>query len=274
MTKVSVRTLQAMKRSGEKIASLTAYDAGFARLLERAGVEVLLVGDSLGMVVQGRDSTLAVTMEDMEYHTRCVARVARDALVVADMPFASCGTPERALDNAARLMRAGARMVKLEGAGAMIEAVARLTEHGIPVCGHLGLQPQSVHKLGGYRVQGRERAQAQAMRRDAEALQEAGADLLVLECVPSEPAAAIAGHLRIPVIGIGAGPSCDGQVLVLHDMLGVTPEPLPRFCRSFAAGAADLGAAVREFVRQVKEGEFPAPEHEYSNRPDPSAAGE
>lgn len=263
MARVTVRTLLEMKQAGEKIASLTAYDAGFAHLLESAGVEVLLVGDSLGMVIQGRNSTLPVTMEDMIYHTECVARAARQALVVADMPFGSYNDPAQAQDNAAHLLRAGAEMVKLEGGAAVVETVARLSAFGIPVCAHLGLQPQSVHKLGGYRVQGREPDRAEAIRADALALEEAGADLLVLECVPSALAATIGEALRIPVIGIGAGIRCDGQVLVLYDMLGVTPGPLPRFCRDFAADAAGLGAAVKAFVDAVKRGTFPGPEHEY-----------
>ncbi len=259
---VTVATLRKMKRAGEKIVCLTAYDASFAAVLETAGVEVLLVGDSLGMVVQGHETTLPVTMDDMVYHTRNVARARRRALLVGDMPFMSYASPVQAITNAARLMQeGGAHMVKLEGGALQVETVRQLTERGIPVCAHLGLTPQSVHKLGGYRVQGREEAAAQAMLADARALQEAGVDMLILECVPSGLAAEITRTLEIPVIGIGAGPQCDGQVLVLYDMLGITPGKRPRFTRDFMQDRGSVQAAVAAFVQAVKSGSFPGPEH-------------
>ncbi len=273
---VTTTTLLARKQRGEPIACLTCYDAAFAQLLERAGVEVLLVGDSLGMVVQGHSTTVPVTLDQMVYHSRCVTRVAEQSLVIADLPFMSYATPERALEAAARLMgEGGAAMVKLEGGGALAETVARLTALGAPVCAHLGLLPQSIHQLGGYRVQGRDAEMAARIEADALALQAAGASLLVLECVPSALATALAQRLRIPVIGIGAGQGCDGQVLVLHDILGLTPGKAPRFSKNFlaelSAGAqADdqasdragisIEAAVRAYVAAVKAGAFPASE--------------
>ena len=264
---VTVSTLLEMKAAGEKITCLTCYDAGFARVLEAAGVEVLLVGDSLGNVLQGHDSTIPVSVADMAYHAACVARTRRRALLVVDMPFLSYRLPQQALDTAAQLMqRGGAQMVKLEGGAAQLETVASLSAQGVPVCSHLGLLPQSVHKLGGYRVQGRDEAQAEAMKRDALALQDAGAALLVLECVPSTLAREISGSLRIPVIGIGAGGGCDGQVLVLYDLLGITPaegEP-PRFVKNFLSGRDGIQAAVRAYVDEVKSGHFPTAEQGYS----------
>jgi len=265
MTKpqITISTLVQMKAAGEKIVCLTCYDAAFTRVLETAGVEVLLVGDSLGNVLQGQDSTVPVSVDHMVYHCACVARVRSRALLVADMPFLSYATPQQALATAARLMQEGsARMVKLEGGAERLESVALLSAQGVPVCGHLGLLPQSVHKLGGYRVQGREPDQAEAMRRDALALQEAGAGLLVLECVPSGLAQEISAALRIPVIGIGAG-VCDGQVLVLHDMLGITPAEgaPPRFVKNFLVGRGGVREAVRAYVEAVKSGDFPATEH-------------
>ncbi|MFP4246135.1 MAG: 3-methyl-2-oxobutanoate hydroxymethyltransferase [Halochromatium sp.] len=237
---MTTTTLLARKQRREPIACLTCYDAAFAQLLERAGVEVLLVGDSLGMVVQGQATTVPVSLEQMVYHSRCVTRVARQSLVIADLPFMSYATPERALESTARLMgEGGAAMVKLEGGAALAETVARLTAFGAPVCAHLGLLPQSIHQLGGYRVQGRDAEMAARIEADALALQAAGASLLVLECVPSALATALAQRLRIPVIGIGAGKGCDGQVLVLHDILGLTPGKAPRFSKNFLA---DLGA--------------------------------
>lgn len=261
---VTLATLRAMKRDGEKFACLTCYDASFARLLEAAGVEVLLVGDSLGMVVQGHESTLPVEVADMAYHCACVARVRRRALVMVDMPFMSAATPAQALGNAARLMReGGAHMVKIEGGAVMEDSVRTLSEHGIPVCAHLGLLPQSVHKLGGYRVQGRQEAGAERMLDDARCLEQAGADLLLLECVPADLARRITAAAGVPVIGIGAGPDCDGQVLVLYDMLGITPGRRPRFSRDFLAHNPDVQAAVEAYVRAVKERSFPAPEHSF-----------
>ncbi len=254
MRPVTLATLKGMK-GREKIACLTAYDASFAALLEAQGVEVLLVGDSLGMVVQGHDSTLPVTLADVIYHTRCVRRGARRALVIADMPFMSYATPAQALGNAARLMQeGGAQVVKVEGP--CLEVVAHLNRHGIPVCAHLGLQPQRVHKIGGYRVQGRE--DPEGLLAQAKALEEAGADLLVLECVPRRLAARVTEALAIPVIGIGAGPHCDGQVLVLYDMLGITGMEA-RFIKRFLEDG--IPKAVGAYVEAVKSGAFPKEEH-------------
>ncbi len=251
-----------MKRGGEPIACLTCYDACFCRLLERAGVEILLVGDSLGMVLQGHPSTIPVTLDQMVYHGACVSRVRERALLIADLPFLTYATPRQALESAGRLMReAGAAMVKLEGGAALLETVHTLTSAGVPVCAHLGLLPQSVHRLGGYRYQGRDDATADAIRHDALALQNAGAQLLVLECVPAALAAELAAALSIPVIGIGAGNRCDGQVLVLHDMLGLNPGRSPRFSKDFLQGHADVTAAVEAYVAAVKSGAFPGPEH-------------
>jgi 3-methyl-2-oxobutanoate hydroxymethyltransferase len=266
MKPVTLGTLRAMKQAGEKIACLTAYDYSFAHLLERAGVDLVMVGDSLGMVVQGHDSTLPVTVTDMVYHSRCVARALRRALLVVDMPFMSYQAgPVAALENAGRLMQqGGAQVVKLEGGAPMVETVRFLTERGIPVCGHLGLTPQSVHQLGGYQVQGRDAGAAQRIRADALRLQEAGAGLLVLEAVPAELARAVSDDLDIPVIGIGAGPACDGQVLVLHDMLGLYPRPSPRFAKNFMSGAGSIEEAVQNYVAAVKSRAFPGPEHSYA----------
>jgi len=264
MSDITIATLDQMKQRGEKIAVLTSYDASFTQLLEAAGVEVLLVGDSLGMVIQGQESTLPVRVEDMVYHARNVAHGRKHALVVADMPFMSYSSATQALDTAARLMKeGGAHMVKLEGGATQLETVRRLVAHGIPVCAHLGLLPQSVHKLGGYRVQGRDEESAHILMEDALALQEAGAQLLVLECVPATLAAEISQALRIPVIGIGAGADCDGQVLVLYDMLGITAEELPRFAKNFLDEADSILDAIRAYVREVKEGRFPGSEHSF-----------
>jgi 3-methyl-2-oxobutanoate hydroxymethyltransferase len=261
---VTLTTLQRFKQQGEKIACVTSYDASFTRLLEQAGVEIVLVGDSLGMVIQGHDSTLPVTMTDMIYHSGCVARAAGSALRVVDMPFMSYATPQQALDNAARLMReGGAQMVKLEGGQQVIESVQLLTAHGIPVCAHLGLTPQSVHQLGGYRVQGREQADADRLLADARRLDAAGAGLLVLECVPVMLARQITVSVRMPTIGIGAGPHCDGQVLVLYDLLGITPGKRPTFSHDFLDQAGSVPEALRAFVQAVKDGRFPDAEHSF-----------
>lgn len=257
-------TLQQMAGRGEKIAVLTAYDASFAQLCEQAGVEVLLVGDSLGMVLQGASSTLAVTLHDMQYHTRCVAKGAQSAYIVTDMPFGSYQqSPEQAFRNASRLMAAGAHMVKLEGGTVMSETVRFLVERGIPVCGHLGLTPQSVHQLGGYRLQGKDEAQAQRLIADAQALADAGAGMLVLEMVPAALAKAITDSVRIPTIGIGAGVDCSGQVLVLHDMLGIYPGKSPRFVRNFMQDASSIPQALEHYVKAVKDKTFPAVEHSF-----------
>ncbi len=256
--------LQQMKQQGEKIAVLTCYDASFATLLENAGVEVLLVGDSLGMVLQGANSTLAVTLHDMQYHTRCVARGSKQAYIVSDMPFGSYQqNPEQALRNATRLIASGAQMVKLEGGAVMADTVRFLTQRGIPVCGHLGLTPQSVHQLGGYRVQGRDDATAAQLLADAKVLADAGAGLLVLEMVPAKLAQEVSAAIRIPTIGIGAGPDCDGQVLVLQDMLGIYAGKSPKFSRNFMQGADSIQSAVAAYVQAVKNGSFPTTEHSY-----------
>jgi len=264
---ITVSTLAELKSKGEPIACLTCYDAGFARVLEAAGVEVLLVGDSLGNVLQGHDSTLPVRVADMVYHAACVARVRRRALLVVDLPFLSYSSPERALDAAAQLVQeGGAQMVKLEGGAEQVATVRRLTGQGVAVCAHLGLLPQSVHRLGGYRVQGRTAEAAAAIQRDALALEAAGAGLLVLECVPGALAGEIRRALRIPVIGIGAGADCDGQVLVLYDLLGITPlgaQP-PRFVKNFLTGRDSIRTAVGAYVDEVKNRRFPAAEHGFS----------
>ncbi|MEW5972251.1 MAG: 3-methyl-2-oxobutanoate hydroxymethyltransferase [Pseudomonadota bacterium] len=257
--------LRGMKSRGERIACLTAYDASLARLVEAAGAELVLVGDSLGMVVQGHDTTIPVTLDEVIYHTRCVARGLRSvsgrAVLIADLPFMSYATPEQALHSAARLMKeGGAQVVKLEGGAPQLETVQALSRQGIPVCAHLGLTPQSVHKLGGYRVQGRAPEAAQAMLKDALALEKAGADLLILECIPSLLAEEITRALAIPVIGIGAGPACDGQVLVSYDLLGYTARP-PKFARDYAASHGAPGPALKAFVEDVRSGAFPQPEH-------------
>jgi 3-methyl-2-oxobutanoate hydroxymethyltransferase len=255
---VTLHRLREMHAAGEKVAMLTCYDAAFARVLDDAGVDSLLVGDSLGMVLQGRPSTLSVSIEEMVYHTGCVVRGNRTAWVIADMPFGSYQeSAEVAMRHAALLMQQGAQMVKLEGGGWTAPIVRFLVDRGVPVCAHLGFTPQSVHALGGYRVQGRDEAAARVLRCHAEELASAGADLLVLEMVPAALARDLTGALSIPVIGIGAGSGCSGQVLVLHDMLGLTGgEPL-RFVRNFLDGSASIEIAVRKYVADVKGGRFP-----------------
>ena len=262
---MTLSRLREMKAAGEKITMLTAYDASFASLLDEAGVDTLLIGDSLGMVIQGHDTTLPVSIDDVVYHTRAVANGTHHALLIADMPFMSYATPQQALASAARLMQeGGAHMVKLEGGAVQVETVRYLTERGIPVCAHLGLTPQHVHKIGGYKVQGREEHAARALREDAAALEAAGADMLVLECVPSALAAEVTASLQMPVIGIGAGVDCDGQVLVVYDMLGITPGKRPKFSKDFLAGKDDVRAAVADYVEQVRAGTFPGEEHGFS----------
>ncbi len=262
---VTLPALAQAKRDGRRLVMLTAYDAGFARTLDANGADLLLVGDSLGMVVQGGDSTLPVTVADIAYHTRCVARAVRHALIVADLPFQSDATPERALDAATVLLQAGASMVKLEGAGHKLDTIRFLVEREIPVSAHLGLTPQSVLRVGGYKVQGREDAAAQRLQDDARDVAQAGASLLVLECVPSPLAASITASLDIPTIGIGAGPRCDGQVLVLHDMLGLdSGHRRPRFVKDFLAEGGSVAGAVRAFAQAVREGTFPDAEHSYA----------
>ena len=262
---VNVSTLARMKAEREPIACLTAYDASFARLVDVAGADLVLVGDSLGMVIQGHDTTVPVTVEDIIYHSRQVARALTHAFLVADMPFMSYSEPEQALDNAVRLMQEGsAMMVKLEGGEGQCRIVEHLARHDIPVCAHIGLRPQSVHKIGGFKVHGREPSQAEQMATAATRLEDAGADLVLVECVPNELGQAIARQCRVPVIGIGAGPDVDGQILVLYDMLGITQGPLPRFVRNFITGAADPLAACEAYVQAVKSREYPAPEHCFS----------
>lgn len=264
MSRMTLTQLRKLKAAGEKITSLTAYDASFAHLLDQAGIDILLVGDSLGMVIQGNDSTLPVTTHDMIYHCQQVYRGSQRALLVVDMPFMSYATPDTALETAARLMREGqAQMVKLEGGAWLVETVRMLTERGIPVCAHLGLTPQSVHQIGGYRVQGRTEAEAERLRDDALALQAAGASLLVLECMPSDLAADMTSWLEIPVIGIGAGAACDGQVLVLYDLLGITPGKIPSFSKDFLRETGTIPAAIEAYISAVKNGTFPGPEHTF-----------
>jgi len=259
---ITVTELAAMKARGEKIVVLTAYDAIFAQVLDEAGIDVILVGDSLGMVIQGHQTTLPVSVDEMAYHSRCVARGTRRALLVADLPFMSYPTPEKAAENAARLVReGGARMVKLEGGRKRLDTVRFLADQSIPVCGHLGLLPQSIHQLGGYHVQARESQAAQTLLEDALLLQDAGAALLVLECVPATLGEEVSRALHIPVIGIGAGPGCDGQVLVLHDMLGLGFGKRPRFVKDFLAESPDIASAVRAYAAAVRAGVFPGEEH-------------
>jgi 3-methyl-2-oxobutanoate hydroxymethyltransferase len=258
----TLSTLQAMHAKGEKIAMLTCYDATFAQVLETAGVDVLLVGDSLGMVLQGHASTLPVTLDDMAYHTACVARGAQQVFIVADLPFGTFQVnPEKTFEHAARLMAAGANMVKIEGGEVMAETIAFLTQRGIPVCAHIGLTPQSVHQLGGYRVQGKDDKAAQRLLQDAHAVEQAGAGMVVLEAIPALLAAEITANLTIPTIGIGAGADCSGQVLVLHDMLDIYPGKKARFVKNFMAGSASIAEAVGKYVKEVKTGSFPAAEH-------------
>ncbi len=261
MAKVTLKTLSDMKQSGEKFTSLTAYDSTFSNLLSTNGVEVILVGDSLGNVVQGHSSTVPVTVEDMCYHTRCVASAAGDSMVMADMPFASYATEEQALMSAAQLMRAGAEIVKIEGEGWLPPIVTRLKQQGIPVCVHMGLTPQFVNVLGGYRVQGREEEKANTLIRAAMELQEAGAAMLLLECVPANLAREITRAVSIPVIGIGAGVDTDAQVLVVYDMLNLTVGRKPKFVKNYITNGETPQQAVANYVAEVKAGQFPAEAH-------------
>lgn len=260
MANISVTQLQAKKAAHEKFAVITAYDALFAKAAADAGIEVILVGDSLGMAWQGQDSTLPVTVDDMAYHIAAVKRGMPSSLIIGDLPFGSYMTPTQAMDNSARLMQAGAQMVKLEGGTWLLDTIRLLTERGMPVCAHLGLTPQSVNLFGGYKIQGRTAEQAQRIIDDAKAVEAAGAVMLVVECVPQKLGQAISEALRIPVIGIGAGPGTDAQVLVLPDMLGLTPKP-PRFVRNFMHGAGSIQQALANYRNAVVAGEFPAPEH-------------
>ena len=261
MAKVTLNTLSGMKQTGEKLTCLTAYDSTQAHLISSQGVEVILVGDSLGNVCQGQTSTVPVTMDDMCYHTRCVSARAGDALIMADLPFASYSNEQQALTNASRLMQAGAEMVKLEGESWLVPIVSRLREQGIPSCIHLGLTPQSVHVLGGYKVQGRDEARAAAMVDAAVALEQAGAAMLVLECVPVVLGREITRAVQIPVIGIGAGADTDGQVLVIYDMLNMTAGRKPKFVKNYMSEGGSAQDAIATFIKEVKNGTFPGPEH-------------
>ena len=262
ITAKTLPALREMKRAGEKIVCVTAYDATFAALAEEAGVDVVLVGDSLGMVVQGHASTVPVTVDDVIYHLRAAGRGISHALLMGDMPFMSYTDAPMAIANAARLMReGGACAVKLEGGETQLDIVPQMSRRGIPVCAHLGLQPQSVHKIGGYRVQGREAAAAERMQKDAVALGEGGADMLLLECVPAALAKRITQSVDIPVIGIGAGADCDGQILVMHDAVGLTRGHVPKFARDFSAQKKHPLAALKDYVQAARDGDFPAREH-------------
>jgi 3-methyl-2-oxobutanoate hydroxymethyltransferase len=258
---ITVPKLQAMRDAGEKIAMLTCYDASFSALCDRAGVDTVLIGDSLGNVLQGHTTTLPVTLDDIAYHTASVARAQTKALIIADLPFGTFGTPEDAFASSVKLMRAGAQMVKIEGGEWLAPTVKMLVERAVPVCAHIGLTPQSVHAFGGFKVQGKTDAAAAQLVRDAIALQDAGAQLVVIEAVPSALGAEVTKQLRIPTIGIGAGLDCSGQVLVLHDMLGIFPGKRPRFVKDFMEGQPNIESAVRAYVQAVKEGTFPGPEH-------------
>lgn len=264
MNNVTLHTLSALKQDGKKFAVLTAYDACFAQLVSAAGTEVILVGDSLGMVLQGHDSTLPVTVDEMAYHTRCVANGNQGAMLMSDLPFMSYSTPAQAMINAGILMQAGAHIIKIEGGAWLAESVSLLADRGVPVCAHLGLTPQAVNRLGGYRVQGRDEASAKQMIDDAILLEQAGASMLLLECVPSSLAGDIARTVSIPVIGIGAGPDTDAQVLVLHDILGITSGRKPRFVKDFMAEADDISGAIKNYGDQVRAGTFPADEHGFA----------
>ena len=262
---VNIGTLRDMREAREPIACLTAYDASFAQLVDLAGTDVVLVGDSLGMVIQGLDTTVPVTVADMVYHSRCVARGLRHAFLMVDMPFMSYTTADQALDNAVRLMQeGGAMMVKLEIGRGQVGIVEYLASQDIPICAHLGLKPQSVHKLGGFKVQGREQEAAERMIEDARSLESAGADALLLECVPNALGAAIRDAVQVPVIGIGAGPGVDGQILVLYDMLGITQGRMPRFVKNYMTGRDSPLEAMRAYVRSVKDRSYPAEEHCFS----------
>jgi 3-methyl-2-oxobutanoate hydroxymethyltransferase len=263
MGKITISTLVKMKAAGEKFVCITAYDATFSRLVSEAGAETILVGDSLGMVLQGHDSTIPVTLDHMAYHTECVCRGAPQSLVIADLPFMSYSTPEQAMANATRLMQAGAQMVKLEGGTWLSDTISMLVERGIPVCAHLGLTPQSVNALGGFRVQGRTPKEAKSILADAVEIQDAGASLLVLECVPSHLATDISEKLSIPVVGVGAGADTDAQVLVMHDMLGLSQHSA-RFVQNFMTDSNSIQEALGAFVQAVKSGAYPREEHSYS----------
>lgn len=263
MSHITLNTLNAYKKTGEKFAMLTAYDATFANIVSLAGVEVILVGDSLGMVLQGNDSTLSVSIADMVYHTKCVAAGNTGSLIIADLPFMSYAVPEQCMINCAALMQAGANMVKLEGGAWLEKSINMLSERGIPTCVHLGLTPQSVNKFGGYKVQGKDQDSSEQLFNDALLLEKAGADTILLECVPSSLAKRITAALNIPVIGIGAGPDTDAQVLVLHDMLNIPQSKKARFVKNYMALADNIPDALSLFVEEVKNGSFPQEQHSF-----------
>lgn len=263
--KVTINTLREMKAAKEKISCLTAYDVSFAVLLDDAGIDVVLVGDSLAMVIQGFDSTIPVTMDDMVYHGQVVSRGLKRAFLILDMPFMSDASTQQAVENAGRFMKeCGANMVKLEGGADQKELVETLTRLGIPVCAHLGLQPQRVHKLGGYKVQGRDESEAEKMLEDARILEQAGADLLLLECVPGALAKKVTDQANIPVIGIGAGNSTDGQILVLYDILGISSGHIPKFSKNYMQQASSIQQAVELYIKDVKTEQFPDEEHTFN----------
>jgi len=264
MSKIRLSNLKRCKAEGKKFVALTSYDASFAQISDEAGIEILLVGDSLGNVIQGHDSTVPVTIDQMMYHVTAVARGNQQAMIMADMPYMTYTSETAALENATQLMQAGAHIVKLEGGAWLAPIVQRLTECGIPVCGHIGLTPQSVDKLGGYKVQGTDQSGADTLKSDALALQEAGIDLLVMECIPSDLASEITAELSIPTIGIGAGAGTDAQVMVLHDILGLKTRPTPKFVKNFLADAGSIEDAISAYASAVRNGQFPAPEHSYS----------
>ena len=263
---VNLIDLKSRRASGDRIVMLTCYDASFTRMLDDCGVDVLLIGDSLGMVLQGHSSTLPVTMDQMVYHTECVARAKPKAWILADMPFGSYQeSPAQAYANAARLIAAGAQMVKIEGGGWLAPTVEFLTQRGIPVCAHLGLTPQSVHQLGGYRVQGRDQSAADQLIADAKQLEASGADMVLVELIPTPVGARLTESLKVPTIGIGAGPHMTGQVLVLHDILDVTPGKKARFAKNYMRGAGSIREAVSRYVQEVKSGAYPGPEHGFES---------
>ena len=264
MSKITSSTLLKFKQEGKKFTALTAYDASFASAFDSEGVDVLLVGDSMGMVLQGHDDTLPVSVEDIAYHTRCVRRGIKHSLLISDMPFMSYATPEQAMLNATTLMQAGANMVKVEGGHWLLETVTKLTERGIPVCAHLGLTPQSVHVFGGFKIQGRDADNAQRILDEAKALEAAGAQLLVVECIPASLAKTITEALTIPVIGIGAGADTDGQILVMHDVLGISSGYIPRFSKNYLKQTGEIREAIRAYIDEVEKGIFPGSEHTFS----------
>jgi 3-methyl-2-oxobutanoate hydroxymethyltransferase len=261
MSKITTATLLKMKQQDQKISTITAYDASFSKLFDQAGIHAILVGDSLGMVLQGQDDTLPVNIEDMAYHTQCVRRGVENTLIIGDMPFMTYATIEQALTNASKLMQSGASMVKMEGGAWLIDTIKALVERGIPVCAHLGLTPQSVNVFGGFKVQGRQEAQAQQMIQDAQALEAAGAQLLVLECIPASLGKAITEAVNIPTIGIGAGKDTDGQILVMHDALGISCSYMPKFSRNFLKDTGDIKKAVELYISEVSNENFPGEAH-------------